>query len=105
MDLVLFGDVDERTLKEIGTQVRDEVSGLTDVSQVTLSYVRPYEISIDVSETTLRRHGLTLDQVADVVRRTSLDMPGGNIKTAGGEILLRTKGQAYTGREFEDMSY
>ncbi len=103
MDLVLFGDVDARTLKEIGTRVRDEVSSLPGVSQVSLSYVRPYEISIEVSETSLRRHGLTLDQVADIVRRTSLDMPGGNIKTAGGEILLRTKGQAYTGREFEDI--
>ncbi len=103
LDLVLFGDVSERALKEIGTRVRDEVSALPGVSQVALSYVRPYEISIDVSETTLRRHGLTLDQVADVVRRTSLDMPGGNIKTAGGEILLRTKGQAYSGREFEDI--
>ena len=103
MDLVLFGDVDERTLKEIGTRVRDEVSALPGVSQVSLSYVRPYEISIEVSETTLRRHGLTLERVADIIRRTSLDMPGGNIKTSGGEILLRTKGQAYTGREFEDI--
>ena len=51
MDLVLFGDVGERALKEIGTRVRDEVSALPGVSQVALSYVRPYEISIEVSDT------------------------------------------------------
>ena len=103
MDLVLYGNADETTLKELGKRVRDEVSALPGISQVGLAYVRPYEISIEVSENTLRRHELTLDQVANAVRRTSLDMPGGNIKTSGGEILLRTKGQAYIGQEFEDI--
>ena len=63
----------------------------------------PYEISIDVSENALRRHGLTFDQVADAVRRSSLDLPGGSVRTEGGEILLRTIGQAYRGAEFEDL--
>jgi multidrug efflux pump subunit AcrB len=37
------------------------------------------------------------------VRRSSLDLPGGRIKTDGGEVLLRTKGQAYWGAEFEEL--
>ena len=52
---------------------------------------------------TLRRHGLTFDQVADAVRHSSLDMPGGSVRTEGGEILLRTIGQAYRGEEFENL--
>ncbi|MCZ6871201.1 MAG: efflux RND transporter permease subunit [Gammaproteobacteria bacterium] len=103
IDLILLGDVGERTLKELGTEIRNEISDLPGISQVQLAYVRPYEISIEVSENTLRRHGLALENIVEVVRRTSLDMPGGNIKTAGGEILLRTKGQAYVAREFEDI--
>ena len=103
MDLVLYGEVGERTLKELGRQVRDEIAAIPGISQVQLTYVRPYEISIEVSEHTLRRHAMTLQQVVDVVRQTSLDMPGGNIKTAGGDILLRTKGQAYVAQEFEDI--
>ena len=46
---------------------------------------------------------LTFDEVAKAVRERSLDLPGGSIKTAGGEILLRTKGQAYWGDEFGDL--
>ena len=68
-----------------------------------MTYVRPDEISIEVSEQTLRRLGLTFDQVADAVRRTSLDMPGGSIKAEGGEILLRTQEQAYRGADFRDI--
>jgi multidrug efflux pump subunit AcrB len=101
LQIALFGDVAERTLKVYGERMRDEISALPDVTQVELSGVRNYEISIEVSEETLRRHGLTLDQVAAAVRRGSLDRPGGSIKTASGEVLLRTKGQAYTKEEFE----
>ncbi len=39
-------------------------------------------------ETALRRHGLTFDQVADAVRRSSLDLPGGSVRAESGEILL-----------------
>ena len=51
----------------------------------------------------MRRHGLTFDQIADAVRRSSLDMPGGSVRTEGGEILLRTIGQAYLGEEYENL--
>jgi len=65
--------------------------------------VRPYEISIEVSEETLRKYGLSFDQISRVVAQSSLDVPGGSVRTAGGEVLVRTKGQMYTGREFEGI--
>ena len=103
LDIAIHGDADESTLKHIGQELREDIAALDGVSQVELAYTRPYEISIEVSEQTLRRYGLTLSQVASAVSRSSLDMPGGSIKTEGGEILLRTKGQAYRGQEFEDI--
>ncbi len=103
LDIAITGPADERTLKELGQQVRDDITALPGVTQATVSNVRPYEISIEVSETSLRRNGLTFDQVANAVRSGSLDLPGGSIKTSAGEILLRTKGQAYWGRDFEKL--
>ena len=103
LQIAVFGNTDERTLKEVGKEIRDEVAALDGISTVELQYVRPYEISIEVSEEALRRYGITLQQVSQVIRNTSLDMPGGTIKTKGGEILLRAKGQAYWGDEFEDI--
>ena len=64
---------------------------------------RNFEISIEVSESKLREYGLTFDDVARAVRRSSIDLPAGSIRTAGGEISLRTKGQAYTGIEYESL--
>ncbi len=99
--VVLSGDASERTLKELAEHVRDELTELEEISQVEVAGVRRYEISVEVSEEALRRYGLSFDQVANAIRRSSLDLPGGAVKTEGGEILLRTKGQRYRGPEFE----
>lgn len=103
MRVNVTGETDERSLKEIAEAAREELVLLPSISQVVTEYSRPYEISIEISEEMLRRHGLTLSAVANVVRRSSLDMPGGSVKTAGGEILLRSINQAYRGQDFEDI--
>src|SRR5690606_37966598 len=103
MDIVISGDTDERTLKTLAEEMREDLAAIDGISQVAMEYVRPDEISIEISEATLRRYGLTLETIADAIRRSSLDLPGGAIKAGGGEILVRTKGQAYRGDEFESI--
>lgn len=103
VSIVIYGEVSERTLKQLAEQMRDDLTAMPNISQVDVSGVRRYEISIEVPERNLRRHNLTFDQVAAAVAGSSLDLPGGSVKTQGGEILIRTKGQKYTGGEFEDI--
>ena len=103
LQIALFGDATERELKELGRELRDKIAATEGISQVAVEYTRPYEISVEVSEETLRRYGLTLQQVAQSIRTGALDMPGGTLKTENGEILIRTMGQAYLGAEFSDI--
>ena len=103
INVAVSGNADEATLKYLGEQVRDEITAIPGITQAVLSGARPYEVSIEVSESALRRFSLTFDEVVRAVRRSSLDLPGGAIKTEGGEILLRTKGQAYRGPAFENI--
>jgi multidrug efflux pump subunit AcrB len=103
INVAIHGDVAERTLKVLAERTRDEIAAIPGITQVDVSNARAYEISIEISESQMRRHGLTFDQVAGAVRRSSLDLPGGSVKTVGGEFLLRTKGQAYSGEEFENL--
>ncbi len=103
INVAVSGDVGERTLKTIGERVRDDLVALPGITQADLVIARPYEISIEVSEPALRQYGLTFGEVANAVRRSSLDLGGGAITTAGGEVLLRTEGQAYGGRDFERL--
>ena len=101
--IVLYGDASEKTLKKLADSIRDDLTALENISQVDIAGVRPYEISIEVSEKTLRRYGLSFEQVARAVRQSSLDVPAGSVKTVGGEILVRTEGQRYYGPEFEKI--
>ena len=103
ISLAVHGNTDETTLKLLAEEIRDDIFALEGISQVSVTYARPWEISIEVSEQTLRQYNLTMNQIANAIRRASLDLPGGSIKTQGGEILLRSKGQAYRGPDFEDI--
>jgi len=101
--IVLYGDVGEKVLKELSDNVRDDLTAMDNISQVDISGIRPYEISIEVSEENLRRYSLSFDQVARVVKESSLDIPAGSVKTPGGQILIRTKGQKYYAPEYEKI--
>lgn len=100
LDIAIHGDLDERSLTTLGQRTRDEIARLPGVSQVDLVATRPFEISIEVSESALQRYQLRFDDVVAAIRRSSIDMPGGVVRTDAGEILLRTDNQAYRGAEF-----
>ena len=100
INIAVYGEQSERTLKEVATRVRDDLLASEFISQVRIFGTRDYEISIEVSEESLRRHGLTFEEIRRVVQRSSLNLPGGSIKTPTQDIVVRTAGQRYTGLEF-----
>ena len=102
--VAVIANTDEWSLRSFTDEIRNEIAALPGITKTRLSNVRPYELSIDVSEELLSKYGLTFDEVVQAVRASSLDLPGGSIKAQGGEILLRSLGQAYRGHEFEDLT-
>ena len=104
LEIAVTGPGDERALKELARRVRDDILRLDGVTHAEVSNARPYEISVEVSELSLSRNNLTFDDVANALRKRSLDLPGGTVKTRDGEVLLRTSGQAYWGREIENLA-
>ena len=101
--LTVNGDLDEYARKEIGLEIRDELMRIPSVNQVQILGDRDYEISVEVSEHVLRQYGLTMSEISQAIRNSSIDTPGGVIRSEGGDILLRTEGQVYTGQEYADL--
>lgn len=97
----VYGDLDERARKQLAKEVRDDLRSMNGISQVDVVGARDYEISIEISEQDLQRYGLTFNDITTAIRGTSLDVPGGSIRTPNGDILLRAKNQSYVGDEFE----
>lgn len=104
INVSISGEISELSLKRLAERARDSLTDLAEVSQVELAAVRDYEVSIEISEEALRRHALTFDQVANAIRRGSLDLPAGAIKASEGQTLLRIQGQAYQQEDFEKIS-
>ncbi len=103
ISVVVYGDMGEKALREMAEEIRDELLEEPNITQVDLAGVRPYEVSIEIPEETLRALNLSLREVAERVRRASLDVPGGRIKAQGGEILIRTKEKRYTANEYKKI--
>ncbi|MCK4661124.1 MAG: efflux RND transporter permease subunit, partial [Phycisphaerae bacterium] len=104
INVAIYGDAPERAIKELAVEIKDELLSDEAISQVVLTGVRDYEISIEVSQEALLQYGLTLEDVRAVVARNCLDVPAGTLRTSHEELTLRTVGQRYTAREFEDLA-
>ncbi len=103
MLLYLSGDMSERRIKEWSEKIKDEIQLLPEVSHVQIFGARGYEINIEVSEERLREYGLTFNMIKDAIRRSSLNLSGGTIRTRGEEIRVRTMGRKYTGEALSSI--
>lgn len=100
LQIELYGDVSEWVLRDLAEQVRDSLLQYPGVTQVELDGARDYEVQVLIDQDTLRTYGLTLQGVAQRIRTTSVEIPGGYIETDGGDILLRVKDRSDWANEF-----
>ena len=100
VSLALYGDQSEAVLREYAEYLRDRLLQDPDITQVELVGIRNYEISVEIPQDTLRAYNLTLEEVAQRIARTSVELPGGAVKTSGGDILVRVKERKDYGHEF-----
>lgn len=103
INVAVSGQLSERDLKETAERVREDLLALDSITQVEVAAARPYQLAIEVSPTDLEAYGISFAQVATAVRQASLDVPGGRVRTRGGEVLLTTEGQRYRADEFAEL--
>jgi multidrug efflux pump subunit AcrB len=101
--LVLYGDAPEGVLKGYAEKLRDGLVTRRIATEVYLEGTRRPEIHIMIPEEKLREYGLTITEVAQRVRQSSLNIPVGEIATAGGRFLLRIKEEKRRPDEFLDI--
>lgn len=103
ISIAIAGPYAEKEIRQLAEQVRDDLLRTLGITQVELDSVRPYEIAIEVPEERLRQYGITLARVAETISKNAQDLSAGNIKAEGGEILIRSKGKAYSRDQFEQI--
>jgi len=100
ISLLIHGKVKDKVLHELAESARDRLLQDKDITQVDFSGVRGLEISIEVPQKNLRKYNLSLNDISEKLKSKSVEIPGGGIKTRGGEILLRVNERRDYGKEF-----
>jgi len=101
--MAVHGNVDARTLKRTAEKVRDDIALLPGGQRAMVDAVLDEEVSIEVTEENLRRYSLTFTDVADAVRRSSINSSGGQVRTAVGNVSIQTRELADTAADFENI--
>lgn len=103
INVTVSGSYSEKETREFAEKVRDDLLRIPGVTQLELDGVRNYEIAIEISQDKLRQYQLTIADVGNAIERSSADISAGNLRSSGGDILLRSKGQAYYKDEFASI--
>ena len=101
--VALAGDVGEKALTRLGNQLRNELAGLPYISQVDVFGSRREEVTIELSERNLRNYGLSFTDVATAIRRDSMNVSVGEVRTQTGDVQLRAQNLADTQTDFEQI--
>ncbi len=90
-------------LREITEKVRDDLVQLPSISQASILGAPKYQIDIEISQEALRAHGLSLEAIANIIRRENVELPGGTLRTRGQNVLLRGKNKHEVGKEIAKL--
>ena len=103
MRIAIAGDIGERELVDFAREIETGLLSQPEISIVELRGIRDPEIGIEIPSDRLRSLGLTLGDVADRVGEAALDVPGGTLRTPGGDLQLRTKERRDKAIQFRDV--
>ena len=99
--IAVHGDVSERELTRLAEDLRDEVAALPYISTIELFGSRREEVTIELSESALRRYKLSFSEVAAAIRSNSINLSSGQVRTDTGDVQLRARNLADTEQDFE----
>jgi len=99
--VALHGDASERELSRLAEVLRREMTELPWVSTIELFGTRREEVTVELSESSMRRYRLSFSDVADAIRGSSINLSSGQLRTETGDVQLRARNLADSAQDFE----
>lgn len=101
--LSIYGPEDLFTLKKIVEEFRDDLIKTGKISNTFWWGLPEREFSIEVSPDDLIRYKLTIDDIAQAIRNSNLNLSSGSVLTDQQEILIRTYNKKYQAIDLEGI--
>ena len=95
--------LEQYRLRQSAEALRDQLLLIPNVAIIDLFGTRDQEIQVEISEETLRKYRLDLRDILDVIRNSSINLSGGELKTISGDIMLSTLQKRDWASEYEDI--
>lgn len=103
IEIGLYGDADIWTLRKIAERLRNRMLNNDGITQVEIGNVPDFVTHVEIPRHTLRKYGLTLSRVSEIINLSSEDIPAGSVETSSGEILLRMQERKQWAKEFSKI--
>lgn len=100
LSVAVTGELTQHELREAARRVQEELLALPGISRAMVEGDRRYEIAVEADAEKLLSYGLSFEDLAEAIRQYSVDLPAGAIDSQSGTFILRTRGQAYSQRDF-----
>ncbi len=104
IELMVAGDVDATSLRYWAELLKEELIQDPAITQVELENVRDHEVWVEVTQDTLRRYGLTMEDVSKAIGSGAVQQGGGRVNAATGDILLRLNERREYAADFANIA-
>ncbi len=99
----IHGDTDPLTLQALTERFREDLLAAPEISRLEVWGLHAREMRIEFDPKILRQFRLTIDDVVQEIRASSLDFQSGTLRTIGGNVTLKTDDKARFSTQFADI--
>ncbi len=103
ISLAVTADIADFELKAYAERIKQKLKKQPGISIVEIKGFSDHQLKIELSQYKLRQYGLSPKDVASLVKRQNVKMPGGDITSTGKTILVRFDQQQVTAKALGDL--
>jgi len=99
----IWGDVDKQVMKQAIRDVRDDLRSFTEMGSLSVGGDINNELTVEVDQDSLIEHGISITQVAQRISLWMREIPGGTLRSKGGDIVIRTNTPEESSLDIEEI--
>ncbi|TWU56838.1 Swarming motility protein SwrC [Rubripirellula tenax] len=103
LQIAVMGDLSPHDMRRVARRVQQDLLEMPGISRVDIRGEKESEVAIEANVDKLLAYNLSFQDLTDAIRGFSLDLPAGAIDSNSGTFIVRTRGQAYSEEEFENI--
>lgn len=101
--VAVTGPADRNELKALAWDIKERMLRWGGIPKVDIVGFSDHQVRIELKQGALRQFGLSVADIANQIKRQSVDLPAGRIETREPELLLRFADERKSAADFRDL--